>query len=162
MRRASPTPGQHPPSYPGGGGGGAPGQPSTSGRNFVAENKLGAGAPTRIARPGSQVRCDGDLLNWPAPQQTPRRTLLTTGRVGQARRRGKALPLPPPAPLLPSLPLTFPCQEDDGLKYLSKADYGRVPTYLLQRKIEMAEAAAEAERAKELALVPPGERGERC
>jgi hypothetical protein len=47
-------------------------------------------------------------------------------------------------------------QDDDGLKYLQKRDYGRVPAYLVERKMELAEAAEAAARAKEAALIPPG------
>jgi hypothetical protein len=51
---------------------------------------------------------------------------------------------------------TCHAQDDDGLKYLQKRDYGRVPTYLVERKMELAEAAEAAARAKEAALIPPG------
>jgi predicted transcriptional regulator len=46
-------------------------------------------------------------------------------------------------------------QEDDS-KYLQKQDYGRVPNYLLERKIELAAQVEAEERAKEAALIPPG------
>jgi len=38
------------------------------------------------------------------------------------------------------------------------ADFGRVPTYLLQRKIEAIEAEEEVVRAREAAKIPPGMR----
>ena len=46
--------------------------------------------------------------------------------------------------------------QDDDLKYLNKQDYGRVPTYLLERKIELAAQQEAEERMKEAALIPPG------
>ncbi|KAJ9513997.1 hypothetical protein QJQ45_021078 [Haematococcus lacustris] len=49
-------------------------------------------------------------------------------------------------------------QEDDAAKYLQKKDYGRIPSYLLDRKLELAEQVADAQRAKEAALIPPGMR----
>jgi len=47
---------------------------------------------------------------------------------------------------------------DDGLKYLQKRDYGRVPNYLLERKVEMLEQQEQQLRAKEAAMIPPGMR----
>ncbi|GFH06303.1 4-diphosphocytidyl-2 C-methyl-D-erythritol synthase [Haematococcus lacustris] len=49
-------------------------------------------------------------------------------------------------------------KEDDAAKYLQKKDYGRIPSYLLDRKLELAEQVADAQRAKEAALIPPGMR----
>lgn len=46
---------------------------------------------------------------------------------------------------------------DDGSKYLAKRDYGRVPAYLVERKMEMAADYEASIRAKEAALIPPGE-----
>mmetsp|Transcript_25560 Transcript_25560/g.64845 ORF Transcript_25560/g.64845 Transcript_25560/m.64845 type:complete len:296 (-) Transcript_25560:370-1257(-) len=82
---------------------GPPAAPVTSndGRNFLQENKLGAGMPMR-----------------------------------------------PPKPT----------KEDDSSKYLKKKDYGRVPEYLVERKMELAEHADAVARAKEAALIPPGMR----
>ncbi|KAL6763406.1 flagellar/basal body protein [Haematococcus lacustris] len=48
--------------------------------------------------------------------------------------------------------------KDDAAKYLQKKDYGRIPSYLLDRKLELAEQVADAQRAKEAALIPPGMR----
>jgi len=42
------------------------------------------------------------------------------------------------------------------MKYLKKEDYGRVPSYLLERKIELAAQQEAQERMKEAALIPPG------
>lgn len=42
------------------------------------------------------------------------------------------------------------------MKYLQKRDYGRVPNYLLERKLELVEQQEEVLRAKEAALIPPG------
>jgi len=53
-------------------------------------------------------------------------------------------------------PHTHTCAQEDELKYLQKQDYGRVPTYLLERKIELAAQAEAEERMKEQALIPPG------
>ncbi|MEW5301363.1 MAG: hypothetical protein WDW36_004226 [Sanguina aurantia] len=47
---------------------------------------------------------------------------------------------------------------DDGSKYLAKRDYGRVPAYLVERKMEMAADYEASIRAKEAALIPPGMR----
>ncbi|GFH13672.1 enkurin domain-containing protein [Haematococcus lacustris] len=47
-------------------------------------------------------------------------------------------------------------KDDDAAKYLQKKDYGRIPSYLLDRKLELAEQVADAQRAKEAALIPPG------
>lgn len=47
--------------------------------------------------------------------------------------------------------------DDDGSKYLAKRDYGRVPAYLVERKMEMAADYEASIRAKEAALIPPGE-----
>lgn len=49
-------------------------------------------------------------------------------------------------------------QDDETGKYLNKRDYGRVPAYLLERKMELAEHAEAVVRAKEAALIPPGSR----
>lgn len=46
---------------------------------------------------------------------------------------------------------------DDGLKYRNKPDFGRVPTYLLERKLEMFDKQESELRAKEMSHVPPGE-----
>lgn len=46
--------------------------------------------------------------------------------------------------------------DDDGSKYLAKRDYGRVPAYLVERKMEMAADYEASIRAKEAALIPPG------
>lgn len=43
------------------------------------------------------------------------------------------------------------------MKYLQKKDFGRVPSYLLERKIEMAEKHEADLRAKEASRIPPGE-----
>jgi hypothetical protein len=59
--------------------------------------------------------------------------------------------------LLPASLTTHYCVQDDGLVYLSKRDYGRVPSYLLARKAELAQAAVAADKAKEAALIPAGE-----
>ena len=48
------------------------------------------------------------------------------------------------------------CSQDEAQKYLNKRDYGRVPSYLMERKMELAEQAEEKERQKEMAMVPPG------
>ncbi|GAX83094.1 hypothetical protein CEUSTIGMA_g10520.t1 [Chlamydomonas eustigma] len=48
--------------------------------------------------------------------------------------------------------------KDDGLKYLHKPDFGRVPTYLLQRKIDLIDQQESEMRAREAALIPPGMR----
>lgn len=72
----------------------------SGGRNFVAENRMGAAAPVRPPRTASR--------------------------------------------------------EDD--QYLKKKDYGQVPQYLLERKMEMAAEVDAQQRAKEAALIPPGMR----
>jgi hypothetical protein len=72
------------------------------GRDFVSENKLGAVAPIRPPRQGSQA--------------------------------------------------------DDGEKYLKKKDFGRVPTYLLERKLELVEQHEAELKAREAALIPAGMR----
>mmetsp|Transcript_12775 Transcript_12775/g.34834 ORF Transcript_12775/g.34834 Transcript_12775/m.34834 type:complete len:297 (-) Transcript_12775:213-1103(-) len=74
-------------------------QPSANSRNFMQENKLGAAAAIRAAKP-----------------------------------------------------------KEDEMKYLKKQDYGRVPSYLLERKIELAAQQEAEERMKEAALIPPGMR----
>eukprot|EP00983_Pelagomonas_calceolata_P020613 648410-Pelagomonas_calceolata.AAC.1 len=48
------------------------------------------------------------------------------------------------------------CLQEDEMKYLKKQDYGRVPSYLLERKIELAAQQEAEERMKEAALIPPG------
>lgn len=47
---------------------------------------------------------------------------------------------------------------DDGQKFLKKKDYGRVPTYLLERKLELVEQHDAELKAKEAALIPAGMR----
>eukprot|EP00201_Polytomella_parva_P013485 CAMPEP_0175061004 /NCGR_PEP_ID=MMETSP0052_2-20121109/13348_1 /TAXON_ID=51329 ORGANISM="Polytomella parva, Strain SAG 63-3" /NCGR_SAMPLE_ID=MMETSP0052_2 /ASSEMBLY_ACC=CAM_ASM_000194 /LENGTH=259 /DNA_ID=CAMNT_0016326819 /DNA_START=337 /DNA_END=1116 /DNA_ORIENTATION=- len=49
-------------------------------------------------------------------------------------------------------------ESNDALKYLQKRDFGRIPQYLLERKLEMAADMEARERAKEAALIPPGMR----
>ncbi len=46
--------------------------------------------------------------------------------------------------------------KDDGSKYLNKPDFGRVPTYLLERKIDLIERQEADVRAKEAAMIPLG------
>ena len=41
-------------------------------------------------------------------------------------------------------------------RYLQKRDYGQVPQYLIERKIEMGQEYEEEVRAKEAALLPKG------
>jgi len=53
-------------------------------------------------------------------------------------------------------PASYLCMQEDDSKYLQKQDYGRVPNYLLERKIELAAQVEAEERAKEAALIPPG------
>ncbi|PNH09884.1 hypothetical protein TSOC_003443 [Tetrabaena socialis] len=48
--------------------------------------------------------------------------------------------------------------KQSGDKYLNKKDYGQVPSYLLERKLQMAADVEAAARAKEAALIPPGMR----
>ncbi|GLC39541.1 hypothetical protein PLESTB_001628700 [Pleodorina starrii] len=76
-------------------------RPSSGGRDFVNENKLGAVASVRPPRPEKR---------------------------------------------------------DSAEKYLNKKDYGQVPQYLLERKMQMAADMEAAARAKEAALIPPGMR----
>jgi len=47
---------------------------------------------------------------------------------------------------------------DDGSKYLTKPDFGRVPNYLLQRKVQLLEQEEEQLRLREAASIPPGMR----
>lgn len=47
-------------------------------------------------------------------------------------------------------------QPDDGEKYLKKKDFGRVPTYLLERKLELVEQHEADLRAREAAMIPAG------
>lgn len=54
-------------------------------------------------------------------------------------------------------PRTVP-EADGGAKYLQKPDFGRVPTYLLERKIELLEQQDAQIRAREAAMVPAGMR----
>lgn len=49
-------------------------------------------------------------------------------------------------------------KDEDSTKYLKKKDYGQVPQYLLERKLEMAADVEAQQRAKEAALIPPGMR----
>lgn len=49
-------------------------------------------------------------------------------------------------------------QPDDGDKYLKKKDFGRVPTYLLERKLELVEQHEADLRAREAAMIPAGMR----
>lgn len=44
-------------------------------------------------------------------------------------------------------------QADDGEKYLKKKDFGRVPTYLLERKLELVEQHEAELRAREAAMM---------
>eukprot|EP00798_Chlamydomonas_sp_ICE-L_P005389 gene5389-5611_t len=55
-------------------------------------------------------------------------------------------------------PRVLPSARDDQQKYLTKKDYGRVPSYLLDRKVAMQERMEEEQRSKEAANVPPGMR----
>jgi hypothetical protein len=48
--------------------------------------------------------------------------------------------------------------KDDSVNYLHKPDFGRVPTYLLQRKIDLIDQQEAEMRAREAALIPPGMR----
>eukprot|EP00955_Chlamydomonas_euryale_P002723 29023-Chlamydomonas_euryale.AAC.18 len=50
---------------------------------------------------------------------------------------------------------------DDGSKYLTKPDFGRVPNYLLQRKVQLLEQEEEQLRLREAASIPPGARQHR-
>ncbi|KXZ51626.1 hypothetical protein GPECTOR_12g590 [Gonium pectorale] len=49
-------------------------------------------------------------------------------------------------------------ERKDSASYLNKKDYGQVPQYLLERKMQMAADVEAAARAKEAALIPPGMR----
>lgn len=74
-------------------------QGSIAGRDFIAENRMGAAAPLRAPR---------------ADKQEP--------------------------------------------NYMQKKDFGQVPNYLLERKMQMAADVEAQQRAKEAALIPPGMR----
>eukprot|EP00798_Chlamydomonas_sp_ICE-L_P001582 gene1582-32970_t len=50
----------------------------------------------------------------------------------------------------------YAAKDDDGHKYLTKKDYGRVPEYIVDRKIEMAERMEQEQRDKDAARIPPG------
>lgn len=88
-------------------------------------------APARFSNPGYDE--DGQL----------QRDFVAENRMGAG------VPMRPPRPSK---------VEDDGLKYLKKKDMGKVPTYLLNRKMELAAEQEAKERAKEASTIPPGMR----
>jgi hypothetical protein len=47
-------------------------------------------------------------------------------------------------------------RRDPGEEFLVKPGYGQVPTYLLERKMELAAEEAAKVAAREAALIPPG------
>lgn len=66
------------------------------------------------------------------------------------------VPARPPARPKPSTPLDAAGAANDGQRYLQKKDYGKLPEYLMDRKIELARQYEAELAAKEAALIPPG------
>lgn len=56
-----------------------------------------------------------------------------------------------------SRPVKAAARSDDGAAYIQKDDYGQVPTYLLQRKMQLAEEQEALQAAKVAAQIPAGE-----
>ncbi|KAG2494455.1 hypothetical protein HYH03_007507 [Edaphochlamys debaryana] len=79
-----------------------------------------------------------------------RRPSSSSGAAGrdfiQENKLGSVAPLRPPRP------------EKTPPNYMAKRDFGQVPQYLLERKLQMAADQEAAVRAKEAALIPPGMR----
>lgn len=57
-----------------------------------------------------------------------------------------------------SRPVKAESRQDSGAAYLQKSEYGQVPGYLLQRKVEMAQQEAAMQAAKQAAQIPAGAR----
>jgi hypothetical protein len=55
-----------------------------------------------------------------------------------------------------SRPVKAESRDDSGAAYLQKSEYGQVPAYLLQRKVELAQQEAAMQAAKQAAQIPPG------
>uniref|UniRef100_A0A383VWF5 Enkurin domain-containing protein n=1 Tax=Tetradesmus obliquus TaxID=3088 RepID=A0A383VWF5_TETOB len=55
-----------------------------------------------------------------------------------------------------SRPVKAESRQDSGAAYLQKSEYGQVPGYLLQRKVEMAQQEAAMQAAKQAAQIPAG------
>jgi hypothetical protein len=55
-----------------------------------------------------------------------------------------------------SRPVKAESRHDSGAAYLQKSEYGQVPAYLLQRKMEMAQQEAAMQAAKQAAQIPAG------
>ncbi|GIL80107.1 hypothetical protein Vretimale_12930 [Volvox reticuliferus] len=110
------------------------------------------------ARKAADVEESGNRLKLPpvrstsAPTQRPVRRPSSSGGGGRdfvnENKLGAVAPVRPPRPE----------KKESAEKYLNKKDYGQVPQYLLERKMQMAADAEAAARAKEAALIPPGMR----
>ncbi|KAF6265685.1 calmodulin-binding-domain-containing protein [Scenedesmus sp. NREL 46B-D3] len=55
-----------------------------------------------------------------------------------------------------SRPVKAESRQDGGAAYLQKSEYGQVPAYLLQRKMELAQQEEAMRAAKHAAQIPPG------
>ncbi|PNW79608.1 hypothetical protein CHLRE_08g359850v5 [Chlamydomonas reinhardtii] len=85
----------------------------------------------------------------PSQRGLQRRPSSSSGRDFVAENRvGAAAPMRPPRLE----------KRDSADKYINKKDYGQVPQYLLERKMQMAAEVEAQARAKEAALIPPGMR----
>jgi hypothetical protein len=62
-----------------------------------------------------------------------------------------------------SRPVKAESRSDGGTAYLQKSEYGQVPAYLLQRKMELAQQEEAMQAAKHAAQIPAGaEHSELC
>eukprot|EP00882_Tetradesmus_deserticola_P031888 GHRQ01036068.1.p1 GENE.GHRQ01036068.1~~GHRQ01036068.1.p1 ORF type:complete len:247 (+),score=80.07 GHRQ01036068.1:247-987(+) len=55
-----------------------------------------------------------------------------------------------------SRPVKAESRQDSAAAYLQKSEYGQVPAYLLQRKMELAQQEEAMQAAKHAAQIPPG------
>lgn len=112
------------------------------------QQQQGGGAARRSSAPGSRP-----AASYP-PQQMSRQPSMDSNNPSgrnfvKENKAGAAAPVRQPRPQP---------KGDDGLKYLHKHDFGRVPTYLLERKIENIEKQEQEMRDREAAMIPPGMR----
>lgn len=56
-----------------------------------------------------------------------------------------------------SRPIKGSSKSDDGAAFLQKSNYGQVPSYLLERRMQMAQEQEALQAAKVAAQIPPGE-----